>query len=177
MQNKRRIIKFVSKDEEKNNIECKKEKINGKEFLLALKDAGKRNIEGKIVFQQNLKREDEIKAIDNYIGFDRNKDFGQQEMVARMAAMQEIKPVKGEAFKRCSVSNTIKGYIQGSNNPILKKKSHIEACINICLEKQAILLKEIQDKNLSDEDKAFKEALLKVEEERVENLKKQFKDI
>lgn len=136
---KRRIITFVSSDEKK---------ISSKDFLIAMRNAGKRNVNNKIIFQESLKRQDEIEAIDKYIGYDYKQDFGLQESNARMRAMQDIKPVKAEAFRRSLTPSYVIGYVKGANDHIAKKKKHLLASIEECLDKQAKYLAIIQDKKI-----------------------------
>lgn len=167
--NKRRIIKFVSSDER-----CK---ISGKEFLIAMLNAGKRNINNKIIFQESLKRQDEIDAIDKYIGYDCKKDFGLQESNARMLAMQDIKPVKAQAFKRSLIPPYITGYVKGANDVIAKKRDHLLASMERCLDNQAKNLAVIQDKKASIEEKLLHQGLYEIECERQKNIKKEIDEL
>jgi len=179
MLKKRRIIKFVLDSEKKSNIETniKNTPINGKQFLIAMRDAGKRFVDGKPVFQESLKRNDQIEAIQNFIGYDLKKDFGAQESYARMLAMQEIKPVKSEPFKRTLVASNVKGFVKGANDPSKKKKDHLNALLLSSLESQAKYLGVIQSSQSSTNEKLLNQGLYEVECERYKVIKSQLDEL
>lgn len=101
---------------------------NGKSFLLALRDCGKRTTdEGRVYFDPTLVREDTIRAIAGYVGFDPNGDFGAQDLSARTRAQGELKPVVGKEYKRVMVASTIAGYVSGVPNETAKRAMDLEA--------------------------------------------------
>lgn len=100
---------------------------NGEQFLLTLRDAGKRRFEGRIVFDPAFVREDTIRAIGGYIGFDSSRPFGAQELEARQAAQRERVAVKGERYQRTVTAPTTAGYVAGSYDNCAKRKSNLEA--------------------------------------------------
>jgi hypothetical protein len=100
---------------------------NGEQFLLAIRDAGKRRIEGRIIFDASFVREDTIRAIGGYLGFNPSRPFGAQELECRQAAQRERVAIKGERYKRTLTAPTVKGYVAGSYDNCAKRKSNLEA--------------------------------------------------
>lgn len=99
----------------------------GEQFLLAIRDAGKRRFEGRIVFDASFVREDTIRAIGGYLGFDPLRPFGAQELECRQAAQRERVAVKGERYHRTVTAPTTAGYVAGSYDNCAKRKSNLEA--------------------------------------------------
>lgn len=99
----------------------------GEQFLLAIRDAGKRRIEGRIVFDASFVREDTIRAIGGYLGFNPSRPFGAQELECRQAAQRERVAVKGERYHRTVTAPTTAGYVAGSYDNCAKRKSNLEA--------------------------------------------------
>ena len=110
---------------------------DGRAFLMVLRGAGQRSKEvtnevtGEVSFQTyhdpSLVREDTIKAIAGFVGYDAAGDFGEQDLAARAAAQREIKPIKSEAFRRVLVSPTIAGFVSGKPNETAKLAVNLEA--------------------------------------------------
>lgn len=88
--------------------------IDANTFIKSLSSCGKRpNANGVPVFQgETVKREDEMRLIASYIGWDSRQLHGAQLENARRTAQQTLKPIKGGEFKRGS-NNTLAGYISG----------------------------------------------------------------
>lgn len=99
----------------------------GEQFLLAIRDAGKRRIEGRIVFDASFVREDTIRAIGGYLGFNPSRPFGAQELEGRQAAQRERVAVKGARYSRTTIAPTTAGYVAGSYDNCAKRKSNLEA--------------------------------------------------
>lgn len=110
---------------------------DGRAFLMVLRQAGIRSKEvtnevtGEVSQQTyhdpSLTREDTIKAIAGFVGYDAAGDFGEQDLAARAAAQRDIKPIKGEAFRRVLVAPSIAGYVAGMPNDTAKLAVDLEA--------------------------------------------------
>lgn len=100
---------------------------DGEQFLLAIRDAGKRRFEGRIVFDASFVREDTIRAIGGYLGFDPSRSFGAQELECRQAAQRERVAIKGARYSRTTIAPTTAGYVAGSYDNCAKRKSNLEA--------------------------------------------------
>lgn len=99
----------------------------GEQFLLALRDAGKRRFQGRIVFDPAFVREDTIRAIGGYLGFNPSRPFGAQELECRQAAQRERVAIKGARYSRTTIAPTTAGYVAGSYDNRIKRKSNLEA--------------------------------------------------
>lgn len=110
---------------------------DGRAFLMVLRSAGMRSREvtnevtGEVSQQQfhdpSLTREDTIKAIAGYVGYDAAGDFGEQDQEARAKAQRELKPVVPQEYKRTLVAPTIAGYVAGMPNVSVKSAVNLEA--------------------------------------------------
>lgn len=122
----------------------KKGSINGKQFIEAIKNAGKRmtdkinEMTGEVnrisIFQHSLQREDVVNAIHAYIGYDSRQNFGEQEARARQSALREIHPVKAEEYKRCAIKPTIAGYVAGMPNAEKRLADNIQAKVALTID-------------------------------------------
>jgi hypothetical protein len=122
--------------------------LNAEQFLLAFRDAGKRVKEdtnlvtGEVtmrpIFDGSLVREDTIKAIHAYIGYDPAIDFGTQDIAARAKAQREIRGnVQPAAFHRrggASVAPSIVGYIAGAPDHAAKHLANLMAQERVTVE-------------------------------------------
>lgn len=86
-------------------------------FLVAMRDAGKRRTEeGKPFVDQREVRNDQVKAIHAYCGYDNRRDFGSQDLEARAKAQRELRgaPKTVEVVKP---SQSVAGYVAGMPKP------------------------------------------------------------
>lgn len=127
--------------------------LTAREFLRAMNRTNDRN--------------DMIRAIAGYVGYDPAKEFGEQEYWARNQAKKELSPIKEEktppSGKR--VSQTIRGYVAGMPNLREKKLNDLQGRLNLArsmAEEHRTLAKQA----LSDSERGYQETLAKVEEER-----------
>jgi hypothetical protein len=115
--------------------------LDAKGFLLACRDAGKRSFEKTnevtgevhtIVKRDESKvREDIIKAIHAYVGYDQSRDFGSQEAAARAKANREASgrvvtagPSRDEVK---AASRSVAGYVHGMPLPAQKLLANLRA--------------------------------------------------
>lgn len=91
-----------------------KGQIGPQEFLKSLALCGKRaNDKGVMLFQgATVQRDDEMRLISSFIGWNPRELHGTQLENARREAHLALKPVTGKAFKR-GVSATMAGFIAG----------------------------------------------------------------
>jgi hypothetical protein len=115
--------------------------LNAEQFLLAFRDAGKRVVEdtnlvtGEVtmrpIHDSSLVREDSIKAIHAYCGYDPAVDFGTQDTAARARAQRELRGnVQPAAFHRrgsANVAPSIVGYIAGAPDHHAKHLANLMA--------------------------------------------------
>lgn len=92
-------------------------------FRQAMKEAGMRRVDGRPVFQPHEVRDDQIKAIAAFIGFDPKENFGSQELRARMKSISDLRPVVAGDRK---IPLTIKGYSVGMPDPVGKKRADLQ---------------------------------------------------
>lgn len=136
-------------------------------FLLAMKDAGMRRIDGRPVFQPFEVRDDQIKAIAAFIGYDPKENFGSQELRARMKAHRDLRPVASGDRK---IPLTIKGYAIGMPDPIGKKRADLEGRERMAVE--AITNHEKQaSEAASDEDRDYHQSFALLERERLASIR------
>ncbi len=95
--------------------------LDAKGFLLAMRNAGKRpNDKGLMVVHPNEVRNDQIKAIHAYCGYDNRGDFGSQDQAARAKAQREL---RGEKFagpsreEQRAASRSVAGFVAGMPKP------------------------------------------------------------
>lgn len=115
--------------------------LDAKGFLLACRDAGKRSFEkvnevtGEVVTivkrDEGKVREDLIKAIHAYIGYDTSRDFGSQDNEARAKANREASgrvvtagPTREE---QRSAARSMAGYVKGMPAPAAKLLANLRA--------------------------------------------------
>jgi hypothetical protein len=127
--------------------------LTAREFLLAMNRTNDRN--------------DMIRNIAGYVGYDPCKEFGEQEYWARNQAKKELSPIKEEktppSGKR--VSATIRGYVAGMPNERAKKLNDLQGRLHLAMS-MAAEHRTLAKQALSDSEKNYQETLAKVEEER-----------
>lgn len=123
--------------------------LDAKSFLLAFRDAGKRSkqetnlVTGEVYTRHfhdaSMVREDTIKAIHAYCGYDPAGDFGAQDNAARSKAQRELRGgVNPEAAHRrggASVAPSITGYIAGMPDHAAKHLANLTAQERLSVEK------------------------------------------
>src|SRR5208282_903153 len=62
-------------------------------FLIAMRQAGKRQVDGKSVYQEREAHNDQIQAIAAFVGYDNRQMFGTQETAARMLSQRILSKV------------------------------------------------------------------------------------
>lgn len=91
--------------------------LDAQGFLLAMRNAGKRpNDKGALVLHPNEVRNDQIKAIHAYCGYDNRRDFGSQDMAARAKAQRELRG-SPKVQETVAPSRSVAGYVAGMPQP------------------------------------------------------------
>ncbi len=115
--------------------------LDAKGFLLACRDAGKRSFEkvnevtGEVVVlvkrDETKVREDLIKAIHAYIGYDTSRDFGSQDTAARAQANREasgrVVTAGQDRNEVRAAHRSMAGYVKGMPAPAQKLLANLRA--------------------------------------------------
>lgn len=141
-------------------------------FLKAMRGAGVRK--GKL--DPSAKRDDEVRAIAAYIGYDSRVLHGAQEVSARMAAQRELAPIKvnkDEVWHRNGTAdNSVAGYVAGKVDHIARQVAdlrarEVSAADSLCTHRNVFM-----DFTKSLDDRATAQLLIKLEEERIAQIRK-----
>lgn len=147
-----------------------------KSFLRAMITAGQRcTVEGKVYTDPAHVRNDQIRAIAGYIGWDNSLDFGTQDSTARIQATSELHPMPATpAFRR--INNSIVGYVSGLPNETAKRLGDLQGRERLAVDTLAEHVK-LAKEATNDQDKGMHEALAQVEEERLVQIRKDLADL
>ena len=141
-------------------------------FFKALRTAGNRvSSNGQAVYDASLVREDTIRAIAGYCGFDPHGNFGAQDLAARSKAQNELRPIKGEEYRRVLVSSTVAGYVAGMPNETAKQLANLKGREALAIRSMIAHNKVANDASRSETDRKLSETLANVEKERVERIR------
>jgi hypothetical protein len=146
--------------------------LQARGFLMAMRSAGVRK--GKL--DASVKREDEIRAIAAYCGYDTSKLHGEQEQAARAKAQRDLKPIviapTDKAWTRTNtVDPTITGYVQGKFDAIDRRIAdlrgrEVTAAEALCAHRIVFM-----NVKLTTEERAKASLLMKLEEERIAQIR------
>jgi hypothetical protein len=161
--------------------------LSGEQFLLAIRDAGKRSIEatneatGEVyqrpIFDPTFEREDTIRAIAGYTGYDPFGNFGAQDLAARTKAELERRPVSPKEYKRCQVAPSIAGYVAGMPNETKKKIDNLIARERLAVDTRLQFEKVANDKSKPIADRQIAKTLAEVETERLSKIREELSEI
>lgn len=147
-------------------------------YMVALREAGYRvDATGKRFFDHNSQRDDLIKAIDAYIGYDSRKDFASQELNARSQAAREIRKARGELFHGPDrheirmAQASLSGYVAGMPDNRTKDLANLEArerlAVNTLIEQEHLAMTAT-----TDQEKGKALAMAQVERERLISIRR-----
>jgi hypothetical protein len=162
--------------------------LGAKDFLLALRNAGKRlTAEGRPFVDHNEVRNDQIKAIHGfyyevrkgvrvYIGYDWNRDFGSQDAAARMLAQRELRGAP-RVVDVPKPSLSVAGYVAGV--PDIKARRLGNLYGQEVIYADAMIQHEKDANNLarSEADRALSAALALAEQERLASIRRQIAEL
>lgn len=145
--------------------------LDAKGFLQAMLSAGKRRNDNGVLFTDPREvRNDQIKAIHAYCGFDNRRDFGSQETEARAKAQREIRGYKvtgpsREELKAAARSAT--GFVAGLPDNQARHLQNLlgreTAAVDAMLQHE----KDSRDESRSAADRVLSAGLAEVERERL----------
>lgn len=120
-------------------------------------------------------RDDQIKAIAAYIGYDNRRNFGEQEVAARMMAQRALstRPDTGidrEVQRKADLS--AKGFVAGLPNAVGSKLEDLQARELVAVEEMLRHTKESEDVSRSASDRELAQGLALVEKERIESIRR-----
>jgi hypothetical protein len=145
--------------------------LDAKSFLLACRDAGKRRNDKGIFFTDpKMVREDLIKAIHAYCGYDLHGNFGSQESEARAKAQREIRGFKAtgptrEELKAAARSAT--GFVHGMPDHKARHLQNLLGRETAAVDAMLAHEKDSRDPQRSAADRVLSAGLAEVERERV----------
>lgn len=147
-------------------------------FMVAMRNAGKRVVDGKNIFDSNKVREDKIRAIAAFNGYDVAGDYGSQEMGAMMAAKREIRPIdtSGPSLQEeRSAKRSALGYVHGM--PDNQSKAMLDLLGREKLAADALITheKDSQNVELSQEARTLAAGLAAVEHARLVSIREDIK--
>jgi hypothetical protein len=134
-------------------------RLDARSFLIAIRDAGRRLFPEVISEKGAVRkpgfytdptkvREDQVKAIHAYVGYDTTADFGPQEMNARAKANREL---TGKAFGGPTLAETklahktAKGYVKGLPQTFEAKRDDLLAREKLAVETMILHETQAQD--------------------------------
>lgn len=161
--------------------------LTATEFLLAMRAVGKRTVEAtndvtgevyqKPIYDNSLVREDSIRAIAGFIGYDAAGDFGAQDVAARAEAQRQIRggvqPAAAHRRGGASVAATVVGYIAGNPDHAAKQRADLEGRERLAADAMAEHLRNASDpKFVREPGMPEPEVLAAIEEERLRVIRK-----
>jgi hypothetical protein len=144
-------------------VEC------AKVFLSAMRDAGKRWIDGKSVRQASEVHNDQIQAISAFIGYDNRVLFGTQDTTARMLAQRILnpKPMTGvDRQVQYKADLSAKGFVAGLPDAVAAKLADLQGREVVAVDAMLAHQKEAADVGRSESDRELSAGLALVEAER-----------
>ncbi len=145
----------------------KKGTLNAREFYQAMHDAGMRRTEsGKPYFDPRESRNDQIKAIAAYIGYDPAGDFGPQDLRARMQAWREIHPLQARDPRIVLIAKAP----QGMPNMLAKRLADLQGRERMAVDAIAEHEKAANE-TTSEADRQFHQTFVLLERERLAQIR------
>lgn len=144
-------------------------------FMAAIKAAGRRfNDKGFPYTDHGQVREDTIKAIAAYIGYDPRGNFGAQDIAARAQAQKELGANKVKAFPEGkalrNASHSLGGYVSGipdtQAKAIAHKRAQAENCLQAIIQHDSAAL----DMTRSEAERRLSEGLAQLEREKLTHI-------
>lgn len=156
--------------------------LNAKDFLLAMRNAGKRlTAEGRPFVDQREIRNDQIKAIHSfmyqetrqgrvYIGYDPNGSFGSQDVAARALAQRELRGAP-KVSEHTAPSRTLGGYVAGMPDHKARTLANLQGREVAAVDAMLAHQKDADDVGRSAEDRELSAGLAEVERERLTQIR------
>lgn len=128
--------------------------------------------------EQDKVREDQIKAIAAYVGYDNRRNFGEQEVSARMTAQRALSTavdtgIDREVQRKADLS--AKGFVHGLPDSVQSKLADLQARELVAVEEMLRHEKESGDVSRSASDRELSQGLALVEKERLDSIRSDIK--
>jgi hypothetical protein len=145
--------------------------LDAKGFLQAMRDAGKRpNDKGIMVVHPSEVRNDQIKAIHAYCGYDNRENFGAQDQAARAKAQRELRgPQKVVEVAKPSLSAG--GYVAGMPDHKARKLADLQGREVAAVDAMLAHQKDADNPHRSPADRELSAGLAEVERERLTQIR------
>ncbi len=121
--------------------------LSAADFTQAIRDAGYRqDANGKRHFVKDEERQDKIRAIDGYVGYNPKGDFGSQELAARSQAARELRgtplasgPERHEIRRaQASVTGFVAGIPNGTDRTIADWQARERLAVETLIEQEKL---------------------------------------
>jgi hypothetical protein len=127
-------------------------------------------------YRAGKNREEYIKAINQYVGYDTAKNFGEQEYRAVSAArLATAKKVENPIVVHSRIDAAVTGFIAGMPDHRKKDKQNLLARELAAVDAMRECEKLASDKSLSESERAVQRGFAKVEQERIVQIRKDLK--
>lgn len=148
---------------------------DAKGFMVAMRQAGKRlNDQGKSYTLATEIRNDEIKAIAGYCGYDSRLSHGSQDASARSKASRELsgRPIAGMLrADQKAMARTLQGFVAGCPDNVLRQIRNLEARERGAAEAMIQHNHDAEDLERSADDRVISMQLAAVEGERLTQIR------
>ena len=145
--------------------------LDAKSFMMAIRNAGKRpNAAGVRVYNALFVREDTIKAISGFCGYDTRGSFAEQDHAARTKAQHELGTLKFGGQTRAeerSAFKSVSGYVAGVCDQNSKRVAELQAKERSLAESIIDNEKLSSDESLSQADRDIHSGLAMLDRDRL----------
>lgn len=145
-------------------------------FLIALRDAGVRlSKEGSRYVDPTEVRNDSIRAIAAYCGYDSRVNYGPQELAAKSKANLELRPIKvnpNEVWRRSGTPEVRPdGYTKGIPDMVAARVANLEARERQAVDALIFYRRQFLDAQRSLDDRATSQVMMDLEEQRLSEIR------
>lgn len=138
--------------------------LDAQHFIVAMRKASNRN--------------DQIKYIAAFVGYDPNGDFGFQEAAARTKAQRELsdRPIQGPSRAEAkSAARSMIGFVAGMPDTLQRKLADLKAREVAAVDAMLSHQKAAKDPNRSDDERLLSSGMAEVERERLREIREHVK--
>lgn len=149
--------------------------LSAVEFMKAMRHAGRRFTKAGFPFTDRREvRDDQIKAIAAFIGYDPLRDFGAQEREAMAKAQRDLRgPIVGKTREELrAYAKTLIGSVAGLPDPIAKQLANLQARECVSVEAIAAYQTKAADPNERPEERQLASGLAQIEAQRLKQIQK-----
>lgn len=127
-----------------------------------------------VAMRRTTDRNEQIKAIAAYVGYDPKGNFGSQESAARTKAQRELNPTPITGLSRAEVraaSRSMTGFVAGLPDNLQRKLADLKAREVAAVDAMLAHQKDAKDPNRSDDERLLSSGLAEVERERLREIR------